>query len=298
MGKRLLSVLAITLWLNTSVDASTVYRYQDEQGRWHFTDREPRGAHETVVVAQAEVKLVTPQLQFRQHNDQQLLFALNPLHAPVEFELLHASSKLTSAVVEARSESPVVIAGAPPNWQRDLEYRVRLGRPISSGDGLPLRPPVPTGGKFLITQAFGGTHSHSQEPNRYAIDVAMPVGETITAARDGIVVAVKDDYHMGGATRYFLDKANRIEVLHSDGTFGVYGHILLGSAVVIEGQRVRAGDPLAGAGSSGFSTGPHLHFGLRANNGERMISLPFKFKQGDRVLEPQAAQWLQIPQTP
>lgn len=284
--------LAIISMLATA-EAATVYRYQDESGRWHFSDKQPKRAHEKLEVVQAAPKHLQPELRFHQQTGQQRLMALNPLYAPVQFELLDQGQRISQWVVEPRSESPVLINGEPiTQWQSGFEYRMRLGRPISRSDGQPLRPPVPTAGKFLITQAFHGSYSHSQEPNTYSVDISMPVGETIHAARDGVVVAVKDDYHMGGSNSYFLDKANRIEVLHSDGTLGVYAHILLGSAVVKEGQRVLTGEALAGAGSSGYSTGPHLHFGLRANDGERSVSLPFKFKQGDRIFEPRDKQWL------
>jgi murein DD-endopeptidase MepM/ murein hydrolase activator NlpD len=91
------------------------------------------------------------------------------------------------------------------------------------------------------------------------------------------VIWTKDDYHMGGGGKYFLDKANYIKVLHDDGTYAVYAHILMGSAVVQPGDKVKAGDILARAGSSGYSTGPHLHFVVRKNIGLKTLSIPFKF---------------------
>lgn len=275
-----------------TAQAATVYRYQDEQGRWHFSDKQPKQAHETLEVVQAAPKHLQPELRFQQEGEQRRLMALNPLYAPVQFEVFHQGERVEHWVVEPRSEAPVLAGGEPLLWLPTYEYRIRLGRPINRSDGQPLRPPVPASSKFMITQGFNGSFSHAQEPNKHSVDINMPVGETVHAAREGIVITVKDDYHMGGSHRFFLDKANRVEVLHSDDTLAVYAHILLGSALVKEGQRVKAGAPLAGAGSSGYSTGPHLHFGLLANDGERLISLPFKFKQGQRIFEPQAKQWL------
>ena len=120
----------------------------------------------------------------------------------------------------------------------------------------------------------------------------MAVGEGIHAARDGLVVAVKDDYHMGGSDRFFLDKANYVRVLHDDDTFGIYAHILLGSAEVKEGDRVKAGDLLASAGTSGYSTGPHLHFVIQRNDGKQIVSEPFRFQLGQGVFPPVVGQWL------
>ncbi len=105
----------------------------------------------------------------------------------------------------------------------------------------------------------------------------MDVGTYLTAVRAGTVVWVKDDYHMSGRTNYFLDKANVIKILHDDGTFSSYAHILMDTAIVKEGDNVAVGDMLARSGSSGFSTGPHLHFSVIKNSGLKNIAIPFKF---------------------
>jgi murein DD-endopeptidase MepM/ murein hydrolase activator NlpD len=105
----------------------------------------------------------------------------------------------------------------------------------------------------------------------------MDVGTYLTAVRTGTVILVKDDYHMSGTTRYFLDKANVIQVLHYDGTFASYAHILMDTAMVKEGDKVARGERLARSGSSGFSTGPHLHFSIVKNVGIKNISIPFQF---------------------
>ena len=109
------------------------------------------------------------------------------------------------------------------------------------------------------------------------MDIAMDVGTYLTAVRAGTVVWVKDDYHMSGRTNYFLDKANVIKILHDDGTFSSYAHILMDTAIVKEGDNVAVGDMLARSGSSGFSTGPHLHFSVIKNSGLKNIAIPFKF---------------------
>jgi len=105
----------------------------------------------------------------------------------------------------------------------------------------------------------------------------MRFGTEISAAREGTVIWVKDDYHLGGKKAYFMDKANFVKVLHQDGTYAVYAHILQGSSFVKPGDRVKAGDKLARSGSSGYSTGPHLHFVIQKNIGMKTVSIPFKF---------------------
>lgn len=285
-------VLTLLLFAATT-SANTVYRYQDEQGRWHFTDRKPAHAHDTVVVATAAVEPPEPQLVYRQHADgRQLLTAVNPWLAPVQFEVRNKGERLTTWVANPRQEEPVMYQGRPLDWKEDYEYRYLLGKPITKGDAKPLQPPVPSKGKFRISQGFNGHYSHKDEPSRHAVDIVMQVGEGIHAARDGVVVNVKDDYHMGGTDKFFFDKANYVRILHDDDTFGVYAHILLGSAQVKPGDRVKTGDLLAGAGTSGYSTGPHLHFVMQRNDGENIVSEPFQFLWGRGVLKPEAGQWL------
>jgi len=286
--------LALTVLLFASIaGANTVYRYQDEQGRWHFSDRKPDRAHDTLVVATAAVEPPEPQLIYqRQADGSQVLTSVNPWPAPVQFEVRVNGERLTTWVVGPRAAEPVVHQGQPLGWLSDYEYRYLLGKPIPKGDAQPLLPPVPPKGKFRISQGFNGHYSHKEEPSRHAVDIVMQVGEGIHAARDGVVVNVKDDYHMGGTDKFFFDKANYVRVLHDDDTFGIYAHILLGSAQVKPGDRVKAGDLLASAGTSGYSTGPHLHFAIQRNNGDNIVSEPFQFQWGRGVLKPATGQWL------
>lgn len=286
-------ILLLTLFLTFIAAAETVYRYQDEQGRWHFTDRKPTQQHETLELVAATPIPAEPQLNFRVLDDGgQQLVAVNPWLAPVQFEIRANDARLHVWMVGPKTEAPVLQNNQPMPWRDGYEYRFIMGRPIAHGDRQPLQPPIPIRSRYRISQGFNGSYSHQQEPSRHAVDIVMPLGEGIHAARDGLVVAVKDDYHMGGVDRFFLDKANYVRVLHSDDTFGVYAHILLGSAMVKAGDRVKVGDLLASAGTSGYSTGPHLHFVIQRNDGERVVSEPFRFKVGQGVFPPIAGQWL------
>jgi murein DD-endopeptidase MepM/ murein hydrolase activator NlpD len=60
---------------------------------------------------------------------------------------------------------------------------------------------------------------------------------------------------------------------------GVYLHLMQGSVVVREGQRVATGERLARSGNTGNSTGPHLHFVVQRNVGLAIESIPFDFAQ-------------------
>ena len=94
-------------------------------------------------------------------------------------------------------------------------------------------------------------------------------GETnIIAAKDGIVVYplsidgndCPDNRTSPGVCS---DYGNYVKIQHSDGNYTVYGHMYANSITVKAGDAVRQGQVIGKMGSSGYSTGPHLHFEIR-----------------------------------
>ncbi len=85
------------------------------------------------------------------------------------------------------------------------------------------------------------------------IDLASPSGSRILAAYDGEVVAAAYSSTMG----------NYIMIDHGDGLYTIYMHA--SSLLVSKGTMVVRGEEIARVGSTGRSTGPHLHFGVRLN---------------------------------
>jgi predicted transcriptional regulator len=138
--------------------------------------------------------------------------------------------------------------------------------------------PYTAGTTYKVTQGYKGTFSHTG-PDEYSTDWKMPEGTPVLAAREGIVVAVKDDSEKGGAQRKFEDCANMVTIQHADGTMAHYCHLSPRSAKVRVGQKVRAGDLLAASGNTGFTSGPHLHFAVfKARDGYGRQTLPVKFR--------------------
>lgn len=92
---------------------------------------------------------------------------------------------------------------------------------------------------------------------------AMDEGRDIVAAADGEVTYAHDgefDRCTTGSCAGGSGFGNWVKVKHADGQETIYGHMKQGTVAVSVGQRVTCGQKLGQVGSSGYSTGPHLHF--------------------------------------
>ena len=161
---------------------------------------------------------------------------------------------------------------------------------VQSGDQISYLPPFFIGSKSLISQGFGGVSTHQNSVNYYAVDLVMPQGSWVCAARDGVVSNIYD-----GKGFFFDDtkNSNYVRIQHADNQLTDYQHLLPGSIKVQIGQKLKARQCFAQVGDTGKTTGPHLHFAvLEEKNGE-LISVPFKFidPQG-RVYTPEYLQWV------
>lgn len=86
------------------------------------------------------------------------------------------------------------------------------------------------------------------------VDFGAPVGTSIRAAADGTVILARNSGWNGGYGTYVVVK-------HDNGTQTLYAHNNVN--YVVAGQRVARGEAIAAVGSTGRSTGPHLHFEVR-----------------------------------
>jgi murein DD-endopeptidase MepM/ murein hydrolase activator NlpD len=172
------------------------------------------------------------------------------------------------------------------------------------------RLPWACGKTYPVTQGnhgdICGVHGDHVGVQEFAWDFGLPMGTPVLATRAGVVTLAAtlsppgSSCHDGCPFRFAspeqiaccaicLYAANRVNVLHDDGAISTYAH--LDQVVVPEGQRVRAGELLGYSGTSGCSTGPHLHFQVMAGCDEGFCqSLPLTFDEagipacGDQVM--------------
>ena len=280
--------LGLFLWPVIWVHAATVYKYQDANGRWQFSDKPPASSQQPAEQLQFAADPANPfELKFKysKKNGNYKAEVINPFFIPLDLKITFKHDVLPEFKALIPSAGRLVFYQGIQKVPH-FKYAYEWGDPAAIAQTTPYHLPVSSLQQHVISQAFNGRFSHRQEPNIYAVDIGLPVGTNVAAAREGTVIFVHDDYAFGGAQDYFLDKANAVYVLHDDGTYAVYAHLLLGSAVVKAGQKVKVGEVLAQSGSSGYSTGPHLHFVVRKNNHFAAQSVPFTFTDARGVFTP------------
>ena len=106
-----------------------------------------------------------------------------------------------------------------------------------------------------ITSSFGDRESPTEgaSSSHQGIDIGASTGSSILAAASGTVTISTYSYSAG----------NYIMINHGGGVSTVYMHC--SELLVSAGQEVTQGQVIAKVGSTGYSTGPHLHFGIRVN---------------------------------
>lgn len=274
--------------------AKNIYKYQDENGIWHFTDQAPVEdiEFETVYMEREPEPRLKLRRDGRKESPVYMLFNdfWGPVQVEVRFEeavnVLSEPPLPTRVVIPAQTEQTLVGIGAL-NERQGFSYRLGMssvpGRPISQPiEGMVILPPFPSDEEYPISQGFNGEQTHTSPDATYAVDIAMPVGTAIHAVRKGTVMDVEQDFNRGGTDfKKFADKANHVRILHEDGTMALYAHLDLASVGVRPGARIRAGQKIARSGNTGFSSGPHLHFAIQQNAGMKLISIPFRFRTPD-----------------
>jgi murein DD-endopeptidase MepM/ murein hydrolase activator NlpD len=272
---------------------SELYKYKDDNGEWIYTDRAPEddtrvevrelpdGADESGVEVYYEIS-----------GNELVFIAKNDYYAPVEVVIALDSLQnigrpppgqklrwpIPSRSTDELMKLPVIDDSSEVS--ADFRYVYIQGKPGSDHQpSVAYRAPFSIAGAFSVTQAFPTSITHVTRDSYYAVDIAMPVGSDIHAAREGVVFEVASTNFRSsiGPAKDFA-AANVVRVLHSDGTHAVYAHLNWNSIRVRPGDVVERGEFIAESGNTGFSTGPHLHFAVLRNRGLGVESVPVVFE--------------------
>lgn len=142
-----------------------------------------------------------------------------------------------------------------PDFNRRREAEVALLRAGKTGmraaDGWRQAFVWPAAGR--ISGVYGSQRILGDVPRNphYGVDVAAPAGTLFVAPADGVVTLAQGPFAFEG---------NVVMLDHGNGLVSAFLH--LSRFLVTAGQRVRQGEPLGAIGTTGRSTGPHLHWGM------------------------------------
>ncbi|WP_428353316.1 peptidoglycan DD-metalloendopeptidase family protein [Methyloprofundus sp.] len=297
-------------FLSMPSEAKKLYKYQDEKGGWHYTDKAPPAKQSKEFKVEVRQLKVASKQRVRLNKigeKQQPEFTIrNDYFGPIQVEVVFSEHKNVQAapslprkfVVPPGVSKPLFSLGAIDQfqgWRYALSYRYSLGEPTARHNSQAIYyPPFASYRKFQISQSFNGKFSHTDKQNKYAVDLSMPEGSEVHAARAGVVMSLENDFFKGGIDKQaYKARANSVRILHDDGSMAVYAHLQVDRAQVYAGMRVEAGQLIAYSGNTGFSSGPHLHFSVQVNQGMNLVSVPFGFSNSQgKVSQPKAGQWL------
>lgn len=170
-------------------------------------------------------------------------------------QIEEAANNAQASIQNAIDSVPQILALAEAkpvtNLDEQLDKAIQASEARAEADLAARAPSVvaPTEGAF--TSGFGPRWGSFHA----GIDIANVNGTPILAVMDGTVI------DSGPASGY----GNWIRIQHDDGSVSVYGH--MDTLNVTVGERVRAGQNIAGMGNQGFSTGTHLHFEIHPGGG-------------------------------
>jgi hypothetical protein len=282
-------LIALCVLMVFTASAGDMYKWQDADGVWHFSSTPPETDEKFDAVAMpADPKSVVIMRKLGTEREPEYSF-FNNIWGPIELELkLYEAENVSSEpplparlVLPGQTERRLLkIKPIDPGkgFSFRLSYQQMIGPPLEQ---LPAEvnyyPPFPLGMQFPISQGFDNDVTHSEPSSQYAVDIVMPIGTPILAARAGRVMDMEDDFHGAAQQKRFLTRSNQIRILHDDGTMAVYAHLQANSLRVREGTKTSRGQWIANSGNTGFSSGPHLHFVIQINAGMTLESVPFRF---------------------
>lgn len=203
------------------------------------------------------------------------------LAADGEVAALHGGARGGSGTALAAALRDVLALADPSRHPPRRAFEIGIANP-DHDDEYAYRLPYGEDVSYEVLQGYGSKLSH-RGAEYFTVDFRMAEGTLVHAARDGSVVLAEQSHDRACWAEACGRYANYLVVLHADGTTGEYFHLEPGSLLVDVGERVERGQPLARSGNTGYTTTPHLHFGVYRRDplgGTRSIAVRFSTREG------------------
>lgn len=161
-------------------------------------------------------------------------------------------------VIQPRS-SEYFVTLTPEKGGYSMKYKYSYVRGDVTGkhdDDHIYQLPFKKGETYNVGQSYNETPTHM---DKYAVDFDMPEGTEICAIRDGVVIDLEEGNNKGCPKEDCMKYNNFVLIKHKDGSLAEYSHIRKKGTLVKIGDEVKAGQPIALSGATGWASGPHLH---------------------------------------
>ena len=293
----LVPFLVLLLAATSAMAGKSVYKWVDEKGNVHYGDAgdAPAAATRMDIAVPPPDPTTLADLQLVRQGEATDVYVENRLAAPLQMTLSFSAQQNVTAwpglpLHQVLAPNARVLIGriSPADAGQvssfSLDMTALPGDPSAPPRDVTYSLPVDEHSGWHVGQGFHGGWSHNDEQNEYAIDIVVPEGTPVLAARAGTVMQVESGFDKAGASRKYAERANLVRILHDDGTMALYAHLQENGVYVKPGQRVSVGQQIAASGNTGFSSGPHLHFAVQVNRGMRLVSVPFRMIGPDGYL--------------
>ncbi len=245
--------------LNRAEYISQISKYDREKLTEYVQAKEDIEEKEAVLETEREELLALQEsTEARQASVETLLAEKSAQLAQYDSQIAGAESQISEYEADIKAQEEKIKAIEAEMKRREEEARKKAEEagktytPVSLGN-ISFIWPCPSSSR--ITSQFGGRSSPTEgaSTNHQGVDIGASSGSDILAAASGTVTI----------STYSVSAGNYIMIDHGGGVSTVYMHC--SSLLVSAGEEVTQGQVIGKVGSTGYSTGPHLHFGVRAN---------------------------------
>ena len=202
--------------------------------------------------AKAEKNTYVAQLSSQEQELQSQIDELEEANKAIDAEIKQKQAEMQRKLEEYKKQQANSSSGSSSGGSSSSGGTSTGGGPVSNSGFI---YPVPSAYTRITTRMY---YSSGQYHGAVDFGSAGINGQPVYAVADGIVYTAK-----ALTTSY----GNYVIILHDNGLYTLYAHGQAGSIRVSEGQRVTQGQQIMNVGSTGNSTGPHLHFEVRVSPG-------------------------------